>query len=149
MKPNADNCHLPLNCGKLMKMKIGNETIISSKCKKLLAIKIGNRASFSMHFTTDMTVSKKFMVMNASFRLQFSYSPLSWMHHCRLRSIRINRLHERWFCVIYNDKHSTFQTILDQDKSVSLHSCNLKGTPLGILADIFNSRRSTNYSLYY
>ena len=70
------------------------------------------------------------------------------MFHCRSPSIRINRLHERWFCVIYNDKHSTFQRILDRDKSVSLHSCNLKGTPLGILADIFNSRRSTNYSLH-
>lgn len=115
----------------------------------MLAIKIGNRSSFNMHVTTDMTVSKNFMVMNAFFRLQFSYSLLAWMFHCRSPSIRINRLHERWFCVIYNDKHSTFQRILDQDKSVSLHSCNLKGTPLGILADIFNSRRSTNYSLHY
>lgn len=115
----------------------------------MLAIKIGNRSSFNMHVTTDMTVSKNFMVMNAFFRLQFSYSLLAWTFHCRSPSIRINRLHERWFCVIYNDKNSTFQRILDRDKSVSLHSCNLKGTPLGILADIFNSRRSTNYSLHY
>lgn len=36
MKSNPDNCNLPLNCGKPMEIKIGNETIISSKLKNCL-----------------------------------------------------------------------------------------------------------------
>ena len=59
--------------------------------------------------------------MNAFFTSQFSYCPLIWMCHSHLNNRKINRLHERCLRIIYNDKQSLFDELLNKDSSVSIH----------------------------
>ena len=39
---------------------------------------------------------------------------------------KFNRLHERCMRLIYGDKMSSFEELLEQDKSVSIHTRNLQ-----------------------
>ena len=50
---------------------------------------------------------------------------------CRSRTLnnKINRLYERCLRIVYNDKRSNFQSLLDQDKSVSVQTRNLQSFP--------------------
>ena len=107
-----------------------------------------------------MTVSKRRILMNASFRSQFSYCLLVWMCHSRTLNNKINRLRERCLRIFYNDKLSSFQNLLDDNRSVSVHTCNLqtlaienckvsKGIAPKIFADIFSCNSRVNYDLRY
>ena len=55
---------------------------------------------------------------------QFSYCPLVWMCNCRTRNKK--KLHERAIRLAYNDRRSTFEKLLDKDKSFSVHPQNLQ-----------------------
>ena len=71
-------------------------------------------------------LSKKRTLMNALFNSQFNYCTLVWMRHSRENNNRINRLHERCLRIIYNDKRSSFNALLEKDGSVSIHERNIK-----------------------
>ena len=73
-----------------------------------------------------MDFNKKRLLFNAFFQSQFSYSPLTWMCHSRELNNKINRSHEKCLRIIYNDKKSSFQELLDKDQSVCLHHRNLQ-----------------------
>ena len=62
--------------------------------------------------------------MNAFFNSQFSYSSLFWMCHNCMKNRKINRLDERCLRVIYNDKQSSFEMLLEKDSSVSIYDRN-------------------------
>ena len=62
------------------------------------------------------------IIMKAFITSQFGYCPLVWMFHSRRINNRINTLHERSLRLTYNDHNSTFQGLLDKDKSVSIQS---------------------------
>ena len=64
--------------------------------------------------------------MNAFFNLQFNYRPVIWICHSRENNNKINRLHERCLIIIYNDKRSSFNALLEKDGSVSIHEGNIK-----------------------
>ena len=64
--------------------------------------------------------------MNASVNSQFNYCPVIWMCHSRALNNKINRLHERFLRMIYNDKASTFKELLEKDNSVSIHYRNIR-----------------------
>ena len=79
---------------------------------------------------------------------------------CYNRSLnhRINRLHERCLRIIYSDKKSSFDELLDNDESVSIHPQNiqklgievfkvLKGENPPIMNEIFRIRDETTYEL--
>ena len=65
--------------------------------------------------------SKRHILLNAFFISQFSYCPLSWMFHSPVKNNKINRIHERYLRIVYNDKKSTFFDLLEKDGSVSIH----------------------------
>ena len=73
-----------------------------------------------------MSLSKKKILMNSFFNSQFSYCPLIWMFHSRIMNNKINRLHERCMRLIYGDKTSSFEELLEQDKSVPIHTRSLQ-----------------------
>ena len=62
--------------------------------------------------------------MNAFFKSQFNYCPLSWMFQRRTLNNKINRLHERCLRRIYNDNTSSFTNLLKIDNSISAHHRN-------------------------
>ena len=48
------------------------------------------------------------------------------MCHGRSLNNKINNLHERALRIVYQDKKSSFETLLKRDKSVSIHIKNLQ-----------------------
>ena len=71
-----------------------------------------------------MNLSKKKKLMNSFFNSQFSYYPLVLMFHSLIMNNKI--LHERCMRLIYGGKTSSLEELLDQDKSISIHTRNLQ-----------------------
>ena len=49
-----------------------------------------------------------------------------WMFHSRTAHNKINKLHERALRVVYKDRSSTFEQLLEKDGSFSIHERNLQ-----------------------
>ena len=142
MKGNYDKCHLLLSTQENASIQVEHFTIKSSKAKKLLGINIDHKLKFDIHvqsiyqkanrklnalgrITNYMELPQKRILMNAFFKSQFNYCPTIWMFHNGSLNNKINRLHERCLRIIYNDKHSNFEKLLNKDNSVSIHHSNL------------------------
>ena len=89
---------------------------------------------------------------------QFNYCPLIWRCHNRAKNNKTNRIHERCIRLIYNDKKSYFENLLDKDKSVSIPHRNLRSLAIDmykvhrgispeILNDLFPLRQADQYNL--
>ena len=143
MKSNPDKCNLLVSTNDNVEIRIGNFRIENTKTKKLLGIQFDNKLSFDYHLseickkasrklyalgrvTPYMNLSKRKILMNAFFKSQFSYCPLIWMCHSRIINKKINRLHERCLRIIYCDKQSSFEELLEKDSSVSIHVRNIQ-----------------------
>ena len=87
-----------------------------------------------------MNLAQLRLIMNAFIFLQFGYCPLVWMFHSRKLNNHINNIHKRVLRIVYRDYESTFQQLLKQNKSVSIHERNLQ-----ILAtEIFKTKNGLN-----
>ena len=132
MNANSDKCHLLIN-----------ENITGSSSVKLLGITIDNKLNFNEHITkiykkASQTLhslariakymdSQKLRIITKAFIVsQFNYCPLIWMFHSRVLNNKINRLHERAPRIVYKNSHLTFEELLLQDKSFSIHHRNLQ-----------------------
>ena len=79
------------------------------------------------------------------------------MFHSRIINNEINRLHEGFLRLLYGDKWSSFEKLLEQDKSVTIHTRNLQMLATGIIKVYRNTfppifsenfhRRDINYNL--
>ena len=80
------------------------------------------------------------------------------MYHSRTLNNRISKLHERCLRVIYNYKKATFQTLLEKNKSISIHNRNLqvlatemykvtKEFSPNVFANTFTPRNQPNYNV--
>ena len=92
--------------------------------------------------------------MKAFIESQFSYCPLIWMFHSRGVNNKINHLHERSLQIVYKDNISSFEDLLKNDRSFTIHQMNIqslatelfkvKGNLLkNIMYDIFQTREIT------
>ena len=135
MKASSDKSHFLV--GGKDKGTIGVEKTETEKSKKenLLRIKIDSRHSFTEYLnyivrkasrevnalsriTLYMNMDKKRIIMNSYFSSQLSYCPLVWMFHSRTTNNKIIRLHKRCLRVIYNDKTSFFENLLEKGRSL-------------------------------
>ena len=57
---------------------------------------------------------------------QFSYCPLRWISHSRTLNNKIKKFHKRTLRLVYDDRQSTFEEVLNIDKSVTIHHRNLQ-----------------------
>ena len=84
--------------------------------------------------------------------------PLIWMCYNRSLNHKINRLNKRCLRIIYSDKKSSFDKLLDKDESASIHRQNilklgiemfkvLNGENLQIVNEIFRVRNETSYEI--
>ena len=105
-----------------------------------------------------MNLKKRKQIMNAFFKSQLSYSPLTWMMHSRNLNNKINRLHERCLRVTYNDGLSSFGELLERDYSVSVDNRKIQclaielckifnGIYSDIINDVFPLSTSSNYDI--
>ena len=69
---------------------------------------------------------KRLLLLNACFMSQFNYCQFVWLCHNRTKNRKINRLYERCLRLIYNDKKSSFEELLEIDSSTSVHDRNLR-----------------------
>ena len=67
---------------------------------------------------------KKKLVFNAVIKSHFGYCLLIWMFSSRRSNNLINRIHERSLRTVYDDTSSTFQELLQRNKSVKLSNFN-------------------------
>ena len=83
---------------------------------------------------------------------------LKWMNHSRTLNDKINKIHERSFQVVNNDKKATFKELLDKDKAASIHTIRhlqilitemfkvKTGESPSIMHEIFQIDDSNNYN---
>ena len=93
-------------------------------------LEVCKKASRKIHalsrVVSYINISKGRALMNAFVKSKFSYLPLVWMCHSRANNGKITRLHERYLRIIYSNKQSPFETLLEKDSSVSVHNQNLQ-----------------------
>ena len=175
MKLNTDKWDLLLNTQDQNFLKIENFNIKNSFPGKLLGITFNCKLKFSNHIedicknvtrkvnalsriVSYIDISRRKILMNTFFRSQFNCCSLIWMcYNCSLNH-KINRLHERCLRIIYSDKKSSFDELLDQDESISIHHQNiqkigikmfkvLNGENPSVENEIFCVRNEASYDL--
>ena len=87
-----------------------------------------------------MNFDEKRLVGNAFLMAQFNYYSLSSICHDRTYNKEINRLQERCLRLIYNDKSSSFEGLLEKDNSVSMHHTN----PQALAIEMFKVETKTS-----
>ena len=89
---------------------------------------------------------------------QFNYCPLIWMCHSWGLNNKINNIHKRALRIVYQDKKSNLQDLLQKDNSVSIHMKNVQylATEIykvknslspEIMKEVFIFRENENYNL--
>ena len=121
-----------------MAIKIKDNEIQNSKTEKLLCMTIDDKFNFNNHLqkmliikvnvlpkiTPYMCILKRKLIMNSFFISQLNCCPLVWMSHSSLMNNRVNWLHEKCIRIVYSDKTSSFEELLDKDGSVTIHTRN-------------------------
>ena len=132
VKANISKCHLLVNKKNKVTIRIGGMEIKNSEYEKLLGIKVDTKLNFNEHLNDIiskasrkvnalsrvmpyMNLSKKKKLVSSFFNSQFNYCPLIWMFHSRIINNKINRLHERCLRLLYGNKSSSFQKLLQQN----------------------------------
>ena len=120
-KENIGQYHLLVNNNDKIVINLGQAETENSENEKLLRIKVDVKLNFKKHLNdiiskpihkvialsrnvARMGLSKKRILMNPFFNLQLSYCPFIWMFYSPTKNNKINRLHERWMRLIYEDK---------------------------------------------
>ena len=124
-------------------VNLGTAHIKNSQYEKLLGVTIDTKLSFKTHIQQIcgkanaklkalariilfMNLEKNKILMKAFFNAQFSYCSLTWMLHSRKLNNKINRMHEKCLCIVYNDNTSSYEGFLEIDNSVSVHHRNIQ-----------------------
>ena len=73
-----------------------------------------------------MALNKCRILMKSFVISRFNYCPLVWMIHNRGLNNKINDIHKRALRIVYCDYSSTFEDFFNNNKSVTIHQCNLQ-----------------------
>ena len=174
MKANHDKYHLLMSTLTSISIKVKDYMIKNSDNEKLLGVTDDANLNFNCHLenilkkaskkvhvlariTPYMSIPKRKLLMNSFFTSYFNYCPLTWMCHSRAMNNKINRLQERCLHIMYSDKTSFFEKLLENDGSVTIQTRNLrtlatemfkvyKNLSPAIIADFFHVRQN-NYNL--
>ena len=112
MMANVDKCLLLLWSAEDHKIEVNGSPVKNSRCEKLLGVHFDDQLKFDFHIkkfcknanrklhalarvTAYMDLSKKQVLMNEVFELQFHYCPLTWICHSRKLYHKINQLREK------------------------------------------------------
>ena len=144
LKANPDKFHLLLSVkNQELSANIDNFDIYNKSSEKLLGITIDNKLTFNEHVSNIcdkatqklhalsrvanfMSEKQRQIVMKAFVLAQFGYCPLVWMFHSRKLNNRINRIHKRSLCIVYQDNRLSFEELLAKDESFTIHERNIQ-----------------------
>ena len=138
LKANAGKFHLFLSPYEDQIITVENYVIKSSGVEELLGVTIDSKLNFKEHILSlckkanrklhalsrvskYMTLNKRRILMKSFIISQFNYCPLIWMMHNRGLNNKINHIHERALRIVYDDHSSSFDDLLNKDKSVTIH----------------------------
>ena len=79
-----------------------------------------------------LPIIKRRIVMKTFIESHFNYCPLIWMFDSRTINNKINRLDERALRIVYSDFKSSFEGLLMQDNSFSVHERNIQSLAIEI-----------------
>ena len=149
MKPNQGKCHL-LVAEIDHKLYDGSSFILledafleNEESARLLGVHVDKKLNFEEHIKNVLKeVNRKLCalmrisgflfqdklknLLRTFIESQFNHCPLVWMFHSRTAHNKINKLHERALRVVYRDRSSTFEELLEKDGSFSIHERNLQ-----------------------
>ena len=162
-KANPEKCHPLLSSKYSIETKIRGVLVKSSKMETMLGVLIDSELNFENHISDIcskvsrkrgalgriveyVTLEKRRELFKAFIESQFNYCPLIWMLHSRTMNNKINRLHERSLRIVYSDQSSTFEELLERDKTFSIHHKNIQNLAIeiykfvnGLSLEIINS----------
>ena len=134
LKNYVDKCHALVSTNKPVGIKIGDYIIDNIESEKLLGIKIDVNLNFNNQIShlckkasTKISASARvtpFMLFSP--HISTNYCPLIWMCHICSNNRKINMLHERYLRMIFNDKQSFFNGLLNKGNSASIHIRNIQ-----------------------
>ena len=81
---------------------------------KMICKKASNKLGILARVTLYVAIEKKEVLMNYFFDSQFNYCPLFSMCHSRRDNTKITNLHGRCFWLIYSDKKSSYEELLEK-----------------------------------
>ena len=79
---------------------------------------------------------------------QFIYCPLIWIFYSRQSNNLINKAHERSLSLITNDKTSSFETLLQSNKDITVHQRKLQIKMTEIYKSIKRKARAIMKNLF-
>jgi len=143
LKANPEKSHVVLSDNRERCVNISSENIQNTPSEKLLGIIIDSELKFDIHvkglckkanmklhalarISSFMSTTKLKILMKSFILSQFNYCPLVWMFYSRECNNLINRVHEKALRIAYKDYTSSFQELLSNDKSVTIHNRNLQ-----------------------
>ena len=144
MRLNKSKCHFLISGNKKEHLwaKVGDELIWESSEQKLLGVTIDKNLNFNSHLTKLCSKAgqkvtalsriakllpfhKRRIILKTFIESQFSYCSLVWMFCSRIMNRKINHIHERALRLVYFDYISSFEELLEKDKSISIHHKNI------------------------
>ena len=106
---------------KLLGINIDNELKFDKHVNEI-CLKANQKLSILNRMKSFLNLKKRRSIFKAFIESQFKYCPLIWFFHSRKSSQKVNRLHERALRIVYDDFDSTFEQLLEQDNSFSIHT---------------------------
>ena len=124
-------------------VNVGENNVTEKNQVKLLGIIIDNELKFDDHITKIcrkanskrsalsrlaryLSMEQKKLLYMSFIEAQFKYCPLTWMFCSRSCNNKINKLHERALRLVYDDYESSFDVLLNKNKSFSIHHQNIQ-----------------------
>ena len=149
LKTNPESCHLLLISKSSLETKNEGVSVKSSQIETLLGVSIDSELNFENHILNIcskvskklnaldriagyITLEKRRMLFKAFIESQFNYCSLIWMLRSRTMNNKINHLHERSLRILYSDQSSTFEELLERDKTFSIHHKNVQSLAIEI-----------------
>ena len=131
-------------------MEIGTLCTNNTAWEKFLGINFDDNVKFTNHIDNIckkaswksnalarigpyMSTRKRRTLMNLFFKSPLNYCSLIWMRYSWSLNNKTDRLHEQCLQILYNDKTSDFDELLEKDSSVSIHYQNANNWQLKYL----------------
>ena len=93
---------------------------------KILCKKVSQKVSALARIAGILPFQKRHILLKTFIESQFSYCPLIWMFCSSTTNKKINRIHERALRIVYRDYVSSFEELLNKDKSLTFHHRNIQ-----------------------
>ena len=119
-------------------IKIMGSTIKASKEEVLLSARTDSDLTFEEHVaricskanqklhalkrvSKYMSLQKRRIHIKLLITSQFNYCLIVWMCHSRSLNNKVSHIHERDFCIVCHDFHSSFSALLVKDNSFTIY----------------------------